>query len=132
MSYATTAQLDSLALPVDVQNAVTVPQKQAALDAAQGVIHSYLEQGGYVVPLAAPGDDIIEAEVAIASWRLAVAANLAPEGGERSNLYLRNRDATKWLEAIATGKARPTGAEDAQTGSAYSAPKVTSKEPRGW
>ena len=131
MSYATTAQLASLALPVDVQNATTETQQQAALDAAQGVIHSYLEQGGYVTPLVSPGDDIIEVEVSLSTWRLAVAANLAPEGGERSNLYLRNRDAMKWLENVATGKARPAGAQDAQTGSAYSAPSVSSADKRG-
>jgi len=132
VSYATPAQLDSLALPVDVQNATTEAQKQDALDAAQGVIHSYLSQGGYTVPLPAPGDDLLEAEVAIAAWRLAVTANLAPEGGAQSNLYLRNKDASRWLEAIAMGKARPTGAQESQTGSAYSPPKVTSADGRGW
>lgn len=110
MSYATPADLDARALPPDVANTATTTDKQAALDSAYDVINGYLSQSGYVTPIATPGDDAIEVEVAIAAWRLAVAKNLAPEQGERSNLYLRNRDAMKWLEAVNAGRIKPSGA----------------------
>lgn len=130
MSYATPDQLDSLALPPDVSNAATAAEKQAALDAAAGMIDSYLVQAGFTTPLASAGQDVIEVEVSIAAWRLASSKGLAPENGERSNLYLRNRDALKWLAGVAEGKTVPTGASRKEDAQGY--PAVASKPPRGW
>lgn len=132
MSYATPADLDARALPPDVRSGASSAEKQAALDGANGVVNGYLAQAGYAVPVATPGDDVIEAEVAVAAWRLAMTLGLAPEQGERSNLYLRNRDAMKWLEAVAGGRVQPSGAEQATGTGATGSPIARSEGKRGW
>jgi phage gp36-like protein len=133
MSYATTDDLDARALPPDVRSTATATDKQLALDSASAVVDSYLKQAGYTTPIAAPGDDVIEVEVSIAAWRVAVSVNLAPEQGDRSNLYLRNRDAMKWLSEVAAGRVRPFGAVvDTTEGADDYAPIVGGRKRRGW
>ena len=125
--YATTAELDALALPPDVAGKADVTEKEAALEAASALADSYLRQAGYVVPITTPGDDLKNAVCEIAAYNLAVSKNLAPEGGEVSNLYLRKREAIRWLERVAAGKARLEG-QDASGGEAY----IVTDPKRGW
>lgn len=133
MSYATTDDLDNRALPPDIRSTGTPIEKQSALDSANGIINGYLRQAGFITPIDTPGDDVIEAEVAIAAWRLAMTLGLAPEGGEKSNLYLRNRDAIKWLQAIAGGRVSPIGAiQDAQDEFEGGGIYILGDNRRGW
>lgn len=130
MAYASTAELDALALPPDVAANVADADKTSALEAASALADSYLVAAGYAVPLASWGDDLKAAVCAIAAFDLAVSAGLAPEDGEGSNLYLKKRDALRWLERVARGQAKLSGASS--TTSPWGAPRVSSAEPRGW
>ena len=125
--YATAAELDALALPPDVTGQATTEEKEAALEAASALADSYLRQAGYTVPIATPGDDLKNAVCEIAAYNLAVSKGLSPEGGEVSNLYLRKREAIRWLERVAAGKAALEG-QDAAGGEAY----IVTDSKRGW
>lgn len=130
MAYATPAELDALALPPDVASRVADADKTSALEAASALADSYLAAAGYAVPLPSWGDDLKAAVCAIAAFDLAVSAGLAPEDGEGSNLYLKKRDAIRWLERVARGQARISSASN--TASPWGAPRVRSADPRGW
>jgi len=130
VAYATPVELDALALPPDVASRVADADKASALEAASALADSYLAAAGYAVPLPSWGDDLKAAVCAIAAFDLAVSAGLAPEDGEGSNLYLKKRDAVRWLERVARGEAKLSGASS--TTSAWGAPRVRSADPRGW
>lgn len=130
-AYATPAELDALALPPDVASAATDAEKEAALEAASRLTDSYLAAAGYAVPLTTWGDDLKNAVCAIAAYDLAVSKGLAPEDGEGSNLYLRKRDAVRWLERVAAGTAKPSGVGQETGGSAAVVYAITD-EKRGW
>ncbi len=131
MAYATPAELDQLALPPDVARDVTDADKTAALEAASRLADSYLAAAGYAVPLTSWGDDLKGVVCAIAAFDLAVSVGLAPEGGETSNLYLKRRDALRWLERLARGEVRPVGVDPAPDAGAGEAFVVTDPK-RGW
>ncbi len=130
MAYATPAELDALALPPDVASRVADADKTSALEAASALADSYLAAAGYTTPLSTWGDDLKAAVCAIAAFDLAVSAGLAPEDGEGSNLYLKKRDAIRWLERVARGEAKPAGVSG--DSSPWGTPRVRSAEPRGW
>ena len=128
--YATVEQLNLRALPFDVLQQASVAQKEDALMGASGMMDSYLAAGGYVTPLASFDNDIIEACVSLAAWRIAIVVGLVQELGEGSSLYIRQRNAMAWLEAIASGKLALIGYESA--GASGARPVVRSRPKRGW
>lgn len=132
-AYVTTAQLEDLSLTPDVKDGATAGQKTAAVAAASAIADGHLSAGGVMLPLTSWGDDLREAVAAIAAFNLATTLGLAPETGERSNLYLRRKAALDWLARVGEGKVKPAGLIDADPGTpAVVGVSVVTNPRRGW
>jgi phage gp36-like protein len=115
-AYATTTQLSSLSLTPDLVTSSTPEEMSVAIQAASDEADGYLNQR-YTLPLSGFGLDLTRNVCHIAAWELAVTKNLAPEGGETSNLYLRCKNARAWLKMVAKGEVSPVGITDSGSGS---------------
>lgn len=140
MAYATTPQLISLSLTPDLVANTTPEDMAVAIQAASDEADGYLNQR-YTLPLTAFGLDLTRNVCHIAAWELAVTKNLAPEGGETSNLYLRCKNARAWLRMVSKGDISPVGVIDSSSGSgggsgasgsASAGLEIRSLERRGW
>jgi phage gp36-like protein len=135
-AYATALELQQIGMPPDVDFQSDGTRETAALDVASRTADGYLSVR-YTLPLTAWGKDLTRVVAMLAAWDLAVATGMAAENGERSNLYLRQRDAIKWLEGVAAGKIEPSGVVDSSGGSGsqgtiFGTPEIVTGEKRGW
>jgi len=132
-AYLANDELDDLALPPDTREGATPDQKTAAISAASAIADGHLVAGGVTLPLTSWGDDLREAVAAIAAFNLATTLGLAPESGERSNLYLRRKAALDWLTRVGEGKVKPVGLVDADpTVPATVGVSLITNARRGW
>lgn len=135
-AYATALELQQIGMPPDVDFQADGARETAALELASRLADGYLSVR-YTLPLTAFGKDLARVVAVLAAWDLAVATGIAPENGERSNLYLRQRDAIKWLEGVAAGRIEPAGVTDSSTnpgtqGTIFGTPEIVTGTKRGW
>jgi phage gp36-like protein len=127
---ATLSDLGSLGLPGQLLAGLPAVQQQQALDSASAKVDSYLG-AHFTLPLTAYGQDIIEAEVNLASYQLLVARGFNPEAGPDKAIKERYDETVKWLQGIAEGDLVPNVA-DSSSGGAVGGPFVATSAQRGW
>ena len=109
---------------------------------AGGTVDSYLRAGGYTLPLtgvlgtattASTGfpDEIIDANVCIARFRLMVRRGFSPDDHDR-NFRETYDDCIEWLEKVATGAVQLDVNADATPGVTGGRPRVRTKPKRDW
>lgn len=129
-AYATAEDLERLGIPDRALESVATEEREAALEAASRLADGYLA-AQFTLPLSAWGDDLRDAVVAIAIYRVMVRRGYDPDGGGNTEIRRRYEDAIAWLERIASGKVHPA-VTDATPDVDDAAPVVISPPRRGW
>lgn len=113
MAYATRDELASLSVASRALAKIPAEQQDAALNAASRLADGYLNMR-YRMPLTLWGDDLKQAVCDIAAFRLMKARGFNPESADAEMLQEGERQAIKWLEALAAGKINPVGIRDSE------------------
>lgn len=106
MSYGAVANLELYAAAARFWERVPTDVKQAALDAAQGMVNSYL-RAQFTLPLTQWGKDVERAEAVIAGYDLLVVRGYNPEAGNDDNFRVRRDQTIEWLQAVSRGDIVP-------------------------
>lgn len=114
MAYATTADLQNIGLPPAFFTGDLAPnsaQQQQFLDEGAAHIDSLIAVcSAITLPLVAPFDSmLVRANVAIAVWNMLAWRGYNPESPTDISIRTRYDDALKWLNLVATGRAKLTG-----------------------
>lgn len=125
--YATAADLAAVGLPA---TALAGINSDPFLVRASGLIDSHL-RGNYGLPLKPPfPDEIIEATVRIAAYRLLVFRGFRPDQYDENFMKLHD-DTIAWLRDVAASRVHLDIAAD-QTTTFEGAPRVQTDAQRGW
>src|SRR5437870_5500434 len=90
-------------------------QQQKALDAANALADSYLA-ARFKLPLTLWGDDVKDAVVAIARFKLLTSRGFAPEGDHAAAIVEAKKDAIRWFEGIANDTVHPVVTDSSSGG----------------
>lgn len=127
-AYAVLADLTNYGvMSTAVFGALSGGQQQKALDAANALADSYLG-ARFKLPLSVWGEDLREAVVAIARFKLLVSRGFAPEGDHAAAIVEAKKDALKWLEGISDGRVNPV-VTDSSSGGKVGGPFVDQGTP---
>lgn len=126
MARATLADLYALGLPEASLANVPLADQLNALDAASGVVDTYL-RSKHTLPLVAPYPrEIIRAECVLAAWDLVTTKGHNPIGFDES-LERRWEAAMAWLKDLAAGRAHLAPGADSTPTVREGAPRVESQ-----
>lgn len=104
--YADVTDLTNLGCPEAALSSISTDRRNAALQAASGIVDSYVGTR-FKLPLTAYGDELKQAVCSIAAWRLLSVRGLAPGNASAETLRDNHDDAMRWLRDVAAGKAVP-------------------------
>lgn len=135
MAYATTADLQNIGLPPAFFTGDLSPspsQQQQFLDEGAAHIDSLIAVcPDITLPLAAPFDPmLVRANVAIAVWNMLAWRGYNPESPTDISIRTRYEDALKWVNLVATARAKLTG-QITKPQSLGLQPDMVSNESRG-
>ena len=137
MAYATQRDLQDFGLPPQALAGLSSRVLNAHLEAASGRINSYLRDQA-VLPLKSPyPQEIIEANVILASYSLMIRRGYNPASPSDENFRERyldmggRGDGRGWLDLLAKGLVSLALAADS-TPEREGRPRVNTSKPRGW
>ena len=123
--YATTSDLASVGIPAQALSGVSAGDQDAALVAASRLIDSFISSH-VTTPMTTYGQDITQACVDLAAYRLMVKRGYNPDASQAFRLGYE--DALRWLDSISRGRALPSGMAGASA--TTEGPVITSDEVR--
>jgi phage gp36-like protein len=114
-AYATVTDLAQLGVAPAALAAVTVPNQQAAIDAANALADGYLGQH-FRMPLTSWGKDLVAQVCRIAAYDAIVVRGSNPNAPGVEDLHDRWAAAIRWFEQVAAGKITPTVVDSSANG----------------
>lgn len=115
-AYAALADLTNYGVQsTAVFGSLSSAQQQKALDAANALADGYLA-AKFKLPLTSWGEDLREAVVAIARFKLLVSRGFNPEGHAAEAIVDAKNDAIRWFEGISKGVVNPVVTDSGQPG----------------
>jgi phage gp36-like protein/phage gpG-like protein len=106
-AYATVADLAQHGVAPAALAAVSVPNQQAAVDAANALADGYLAQH-FRMPITSWGKDLVAQICRIAAYEAIVVRGANPNAPGVEDLHDRWQAAIRWFEQVAAGKITPT------------------------
>jgi phage gp36-like protein len=115
-AYATLADLTNYGVQsTAVFGQLSSPQQQKALDAANALADGYLG-AKFKLPLTSWGEDLRDAVVAVARFKLLVSRGFNPEGKSAEAVVLAYDAAIDWFKGISKGVVTPVVIDSGQPG----------------
>jgi phage gp36-like protein len=131
MAYAVLADYTLFGLVASALSTVPNDVKQAALDSASEFVDGYL-RSRYRLPLSDWGQEIVEITVIIAVWHLMSRRGFMPSAGADTVIRQRYDDALNWLNRVGRQEITPNVTPNTFDIAVLAAPRVITREKRGW
>ena len=107
-AYATVEDLKTYGLPAKAITGVSVFDIEAILEAASGVVDSYIGSR-FTLPVTVWGVDITKCTAEIAAYMLMKRRGFTPGSSDAEQLRIAYDDSIAWLKDVAKGLATPYG-----------------------